>query len=56
MWERGIKSLTTEHQHWEMLMSKCKENLPFRAPKCFALGNIKLKYCKIFCNTTTVQF
>ena len=35
---------------------KCKGNLAFQAQKCSASRNANAKYCKIFCNTTTVQF
>ena len=36
--------------------AKCKENLAFAAPNVTASENSKLKYCKFFCNTATVQF
>ena len=36
--------------------AKCKENLAFVAPKTLASENCKQQYCKIFCNTATVQF
>ena len=36
--------------------AKCKENLAFTTPNVTASENSKLKYCKFFCNTATVQF